>query len=157
MTWIFDLDLGYFNITDLDLGYLILLTISHVTFNLCPLTSVTYLDVVHAYKGVLKEKEALESTLKALSLQQENVAEEGCVTEEEGVTEEADVTEEEGKEEIKGDVSEADREGRDRETEERGNEEVQPNDVSINTFKNHLVIGKGEKEDWKLERWRGWG
>ena len=28
-------------------------------------------DVVHAYKGVLKEKEALETTLKALSVRHE--------------------------------------------------------------------------------------
>lgn len=39
------------------------------------------LDVVRAYRGALKEKEALESTLKALSVQQEEV-EEG---EEEGI------------------------------------------------------------------------
>lgn len=38
-------------------------------------------DVVRAYKGALKEKEALESTLKALSVQQEDTAgdEEGAV------------------------------------------------------------------------------
>ena len=32
-------------------------------------------DVVRAYKGVLKEKEALETTLKALSVQQEEEGE----------------------------------------------------------------------------------
>lgn len=45
---------------------------------------LSLLDVVRAYRGALKEKEALESTLKALSVQQEEVeeVEEG---EEEGI------------------------------------------------------------------------
>lgn len=39
-----------------------------------------FVDVVRAYKGVLKEKEALEATIKALSVAQEEYAESASLT-----------------------------------------------------------------------------
>ncbi len=51
---------------------------------LCEWVSVYCVDVVRAYKGVLKEKEALEATVKALSVAQEKDADLALLTEEEG-------------------------------------------------------------------------
>ena len=45
------------------------------------------LDVVRAYRGALKEKDALETTLKALSIHQEDIGTEEEEKEEEDVVE----------------------------------------------------------------------